>query len=170
MDPLLLAMLRTLHVAAGALWFGAVVFASRVLGPTMKAAGDGARPFMAAMQGLGQPARFMGPVAATAVLSGLLLYGLGGYHEDPFGSAAAGLLTLGAALALGVWLYGLAVGMPLQRRMAALGKQMAAGPTPGQAAEMGRLQARFQRMSKAMPPLIAAVFLLMAGRGIAAAL
>lgn len=106
MDIVWLALLRLVHVTAASIWFGTVVFGAFFLGPSVQAAGEHGRGFMAAVEERGGVGRFMGPIALAALASGIALYALAGYVRAPFATPATTLLTLGGLLAIAAWIVG----------------------------------------------------------------
>lgn len=156
-----IGLLRAVHLSAGAVWFGVVLFSTTFLGPVIRDSGESARGFMAAVERRGGFGKFMGPVGILAILSGLLLYWRMGYLDAPFRTTSSTLLTLGGLLALGAWSYGTVVMLPLQRRVATLAKK---GDVP--IADLQAMQARFQSRSAIMGYMILAAFALMVLRGV----
>lgn len=118
MDISWIALLRALHVAGGAIWFGTVIFGHFFLAPTMQTAGPSGAGFAAAMAKRGGIGRFMGPIAGTTILTGLIVYWQLGYLRAPFASPSATLLTTGGILALIAMGFGTFAVGPLQKRMA----------------------------------------------------
>ena len=144
----MLILLRLVHVLIGAIWVGSVVFASVFLVPTVRALGPGGGPVM---QQIGQKRKY--PIFALVagiltVLSGIGLYwrASSGFTNREWLASGTGMtFGIGAVLAILSLLLGAAVIAPTAKRAAALGGAIAAGgkpPTPEQAAEMGRLQAK----------------------------
>lgn len=165
MDVSWIMLLRTLHVAAAAVWFGAVIFGMFFLQPTLKAAGEGAKGFMGAVQKRGGFGRFMGPAAIVTLASGAFLYWATDVYLAPFGSIASSLLTIGAAIAILGWGFGMVVGTPIQKKLAALGAAIGpGGPTPEQATEMRTLQASMMRWGPVVGITVILAFFLMVGR------
>lgn len=150
-----LLLLRAVHVVSAPIWFGSVVFATFFLAPTVQAAGEAGRGFMQAANARGGIGRFMAPIAGLTILSGAILYWRAGYLASPLASTSSILLTLGAALALGGWLFGLVANVPLQRRMQ--------GASPG---ERGQLQATIMRRGRMVGTIVLAAFALMVGRNV----
>lgn len=162
-------LVRALHVTAAALWFGGSALGVLLIGPAAQAAGESGKGFMAAIQKKGGFARIMGPAAITAILTGLLLFYKYGYHRDPFGTIPSGLLTAGAIIGAGGWIYGTAFGLPLQKKMTRImATAGAGGPTPEQAATMGRLQMTLARRGRLVAATTFLAFVLMAGRNVVA--
>lgn len=152
MEFSLVALLRAIHVAGGAIWFGTVIFSHFFLAPTMREAGPAAKGFMDAMGKRGGVGRFMGPIALTTVLTGLVVYWELGYLRAPFATVNATLLTLGGVLALAAMAFGTFAVAPLQKRMATQ-------PDPS-------LAAKAATRGKAFGGLIVLAFALMVLRGV----
>src|SRR4051812_26725650 len=82
-SPLVVIVLRLLHITAGVFWVGGVVFLAFFLLPTMKIVGPSGTPVMThLMQKVKVPLRFLAAGYIT-VITGLLLY----WHD---GSVSAG--------------------------------------------------------------------------------
>lgn len=160
---------RLVHVVASALWAGAAFLGAVVVGPAMKAAGLGGKPFMEAIERRGGFPRVMMPLALTSILAGLLLYWGRGYTAGPVSSVPATLLTIGALAGIVTVVLGMAFGLPLQRRMKALAASFGpGGPTPEQGVEMARLGARVGRIGTVGTVLIGVALVLMVGRNVVA--
>jgi hypothetical protein len=109
----------------------------------------------------------MSPAAITTLLSGAILYWAFGYHEAPFGSIPAAVLSTAAIIAVVGWGLGMFVGAPIQRKMARIGASVGpSGPTPEQAAELQALQASMMRWGPLVGVTVLLAFVLMAGRSI----
>jgi hypothetical protein len=155
MDLSWLLLVRLVHIVCASIWFGSTVFATFFLAPTIRDAGESGRGFMQAVNARGGVARFVGPIAGLTILSGLLLYWRAGYLGAPFASTSSTLLTLGAALALAGWLYGILANVPLQRKM------RAAPPEEARA-----MQATMMRRGRIVGIVVIAAFVLMVGRNV----
>ena len=155
----LIVVLRLLHIVAGAIWVGAIVFLAFFLMPTVAAAGPGGGPFMREF-GKRKIPQFMMSLMAITVLSGLGLMGVIASRSDGtwFSSPMGRVISLGAALALLAAGYGLVVNRPIGMRMQQISAEIQGGqPTPAQAAEMQALQAKLRQASQ-----VVAVILLLA--------
>jgi uncharacterized membrane protein len=160
-------LVRVIHVLGAVLWAGGALFSLLFIGPAVRAAGETGQKFMQVVQRGGGPAKIMGPVSGVTVLTGFLLYWKRGYDRDPFGSSSTTILTLGALLGTAVFLVGMLYALPMQRRMAAKAKAFGAtGPTPEQAAEMGRMGKRMMALGTAVTWLLLLTLVLMVGRNV----
>lgn len=155
MDVSWLLLLRAVHVICASVWFGSTVFATFFLAPTLRSSGDAGRGFMQAAQTRGGIARFVGPIAGLAILSGIVLYWRSGYFDGPFATTASTLLTLGGLLAIGGWLFGILSSLPAQRRMKTA--------TPEEARV---LTATVQQRGRYVGIVVMVAFVLMVGRGV----
>ena len=163
----LFLLLRVIHVVAGALWVGGVVFLARFLLPSVRAAGPAAGPVMEQLSAR----KLTVYVPVTAVLT--ILAGLGLYWHDSGGfrshewlsSPSARTFGAGGAIGLVVWLLGVAVISPASQRMVALGtamQQAGRPPAPEQIAEMQALQAKMSWSSRTAAALLIITTILMA--------
>lgn len=145
--PFILTVLRVVHIVAGAFWVGSALMIALVLLPGLRKAGPGGERALP----MAQISQAMGLSSMLTTLAGLVLYILVsrlalGWITSGFGL----ILTLGALAGLAAWLLGLLSTGPAAKKLGALGGQVqAAGgpPTPDQAAELGRLQAKLTRSS-----------------------
>lgn len=161
----LIVVLRLLHIVAGAVWVGAIVFTAFFLMPTIAAAGPGGGAFMREF-GKRKIPQFMMSLMAITVLSGLGLMGVIASRSDGawFSSPMGRVISLGAGIAIIAAVYGVMVNRPIGMRMQKLGAEIQGGqPTPTQAAEMQSLQSKLRRASQ-----VVAVLLLLAVAAMAA--
>jgi len=159
------AALRLVHVLSSVAWAGAMFFAVFLLAPALKAAGPPGGALMLTVARRGGFGRVMGPVGLLTIATGALLYWRLDYHTRPFDGTPATLLSLGAIAGVAAILIGYIFGVPLQRRLTALAREVAAtGPTAEQAAALQNLGARMARMGRIVPPLVGAALVLMVGR------
>src|SRR5688572_26877755 len=91
-------LVRLVHVVAAAIWFGGGLLGILIIGPSVQAAGEAGKAFMATVMRRGGFAKVMGPASILTVLVGLVLYWKAGYHEVPFGSISATLVTIGGVI------------------------------------------------------------------------
>lgn len=166
MNNWLFLLLRVIHVVAGVLWVGGVVFMTRFLLPSARAAGPAAGPMMQQLSAR-KLAAYTPMVAILTVLAGFGLYwrdSAGFRSHEWLSSPSARTFGAGAVIALLVWVLGLVVISPAGRRMAALGATMGQGgpPAPEQIAEMQALQARMSWSSRAASVLLIITTVLMA--------
>jgi hypothetical protein len=159
--------LRVLHIVVGVFWVGTVIFMAAFLSPSVRAAGPGGGAVIQQIVGVRRlPIWLMGGMAVT-LLSGLGLYwrDSAGFHSAWLGSGAGKTFGLGAAVAIGASILGMAINMPTGRRLAdILGRLQSAGrpPTPDEQATLAALQARLGRASVVAAILLVIATLLMA--------
>lgn len=144
----MLILFRLIHILFGVFWAGTAIFTAVFLVPTVRALGPGGGPVM---QQIGQkrklPVYFL-TAGFLTVLSGIGLYwrASGGFtNREWLGSGTGMTFGIGAVLAILAMTIGIVVATPTAKRAGALGAAIASGgrpPTPEQAAEMQRLQAR----------------------------
>ena len=157
-------VLRLVHVLGGIFWVGAGLFNLIYLGPAMAAAGPAAvGPVMESFR-----KRRMFVVMPTAalltILSGLRLMMIqsGGAWGAYFRTGLGATFATGGAAALLAFLLGVAVGIPTQRRMGALGPQIAAAPDDATRASLHAQMARLQGRMKAIGPIATLLLVLAA--------
>lgn len=166
-DLLPLYALRILHIVVGVLWVGTVVFMAAFLTPSVRASGPGGGAVLQQLMGARRlPLWLMGAMAVT-LLSGLGLYwrDSAGFQSAWLASGAAKTFGLGAAVAIGASVLGVAVNMPAGRRLAEIvGRLQSAGrpPTPEEQATLAALQVRLGRASVVAAVLLVIATLLMA--------
>jgi hypothetical protein len=162
-----LVLIRLIHIVAGVLWVGGVIFVAGFLEPTVSEMGrDGGR----VMQGLVQKRRlpvYFAVVAGLAILAGLLLYWRdSGHLEWEWVKTGPGIAyTTGGIAAIVVAVMGQAINRPVGERMGELGQQMqtASGPPdPAILAEMSALQARLRLATRVQAVLLIFVTVAMA--------
>ena len=155
-------LLRFVHIVIGVAWAGAVIFIATFLLPAMKAVGPAGGPVMANLAQVRRlPAYLMGGVILT-VLSGIALYWNDslGFSTQWMSTGPGKTFAFGGAMGIIVAIIGMAVNAPTAKRMGALTAAIHASggpPSPEQAAEIQRLQARLLTAMRA-----AAVLLLLA--------
>lgn len=145
-------ILRLLHILAGVFWVGAVWMMIGFLQPTAEATGPEGQKFMQRLFQSKLP-RVMSAAAGTNVLAGLLLYwkDSGGFRLDWITTAAGLSFTIGGVAAIIAFVLGFTVSKSAADRLAAVGKEIQAGgkpPTPEQAAELKRQQAKLSTGAK----------------------
>jgi hypothetical protein len=156
-----LIILRLVHIAAGAFWAGSALLIALVLLPGVRKAGPGGERHLP----MAQISQAMSIAALLTTVAGLLLYGLvsrfaWGWIISPWGVG----LTLGSLAGLAAFLLGLLSTGPTGKKMGLLAAQMGAAggpPTPEQAAELGRLQAKLATSSTVSTILTTVALVLM---------
>jgi uncharacterized membrane protein len=166
-DLLPLYALRILHIVVGVFWVGTVVFMAAFLSPSVRAAGPAGGAVLQQLMGARRlPLWIMGAMVVT-LLSGLGLYwrDSAGFQSAWLGSGAGKTFGLGAVVAFGASILGMAVNMPTGRRLAEIiSRLQSAGrpPTPEEQATLAALQARLGRASVVAAVLLVIATLLMA--------
>jgi hypothetical protein len=155
----MILLLRFIHVVGGAFWFGAVIFMTVFLMPSLQAAGPAAGVVMDQLARVRRVPIFMMSAAILTILSGFALYGRdsGGFSGPWMRSGAGMVFGIGGVVGTLAAIVGMAIASPAGRRMAALGAEIKAGgaaPTAEQVAEIQALQARIARGSMAVAVLI----------------
>lgn len=118
---------RVVHVLAAVVWVGGAIFGAVIVGPAVKAAGEAGRRFMEVVGRRGGPARLLGPASLVAVATGALVYWQDGYWREPFSTVSTAAVTIGGALGILVVVLGYTVGLPMQKKMAAVAAQIGPG-------------------------------------------
>jgi len=145
-------VLRLLHILAGVFWVGAIWMMVGFLMPTAQAsAPEGPKFIQRLMQG--RLPKVLSAAAGTNILAGVLLYwkDSGGFRLDWITTAAGLSFTIGGVAAIIAFVLGFTVSKSAADRLAALGKEIQAGgkpPTPEQAAELKRQQAKLSTGAK----------------------
>lgn len=152
-------ILRFLHVVGGAFWFGAVIFMTAFLMPSLQSAGPAAGAVMDQLTRVRRVPIYMMGAAILTVLSGLSLYARdsAGFSGAWMRSGTGMVFGIGGTAGILAAIVGMVVAAPAGKRMAALGGQIKASgapPTPDQVAEMQVLQSRIARGSAAVAVLI----------------
>lgn len=149
-SPTLIIILRLLHVVVGALWVGAGIMMAFFILPTVRATGAVGSQFAGALMQQSRLAAWLAAAAVITILSGAALYGMF-YADLPWDSFGPHIAYgIGGLLALIVFALGALVSGRTARRLAALGKAIAAQgspPKPAQAAERDRLSVRITTVS-----------------------
>jgi uncharacterized membrane protein len=160
-------LVRLIHILAAAVWFGGGMLGILIIGPSVAAAGEAGKAFMGVVMKRGGFAKIMGPASNLTVLAGLALYWQRGYHHAPFATASVSLVTIGGLIGVLVLAMGYLWGLPLQKKMAAIGKQVGpGGPTTEQAKQMAAMGATLTRMGHVTMGLVALTMVLMVGRNV----
>jgi len=152
-------ILRFIHVVGGAFWFGAVIFMTAFLMPSLKSAGPAAGVVMDQLARVRRVPVYMMGAAILTVLSGLGLYARdsGGFSGPWMRSGTGMVFGIGGIAGILAAVVGMVIASPAGRRVAVLGAEIKASgapPTPDQVAEMQALQARIARGSAAVAVLI----------------
>ena len=154
-----MVVLRILHIVAGVFWVGAVLFLIVFVAPTAREVGPAAGPFLAHLVGRRRATDAILTAAAITIVAGALMYWRvsGGLDGDWLASETGIALTIGALSGITAFVIGLTVVRPTGNATLALGRAIAEGggaPTPEQAAQMQRLQARAKATGRVLVPLL----------------
>ena len=166
-SPPMLIILRVVHILFGVFWVGAAMTNTLFLIPAIRAVGPAGGPVMQQIaQKQKMPTYILGAGYLT-VLAGLGLYGYDSVNfTNGFARSGGGItFGLGGALAIVALLIGTFAVTPAAKRVAALGAQVAASgkpPSPEQAAEIQRLQAKLGKLSMVATSMIALTTIAMA--------
>ncbi len=164
-----IALLRAVHIVAGAFWVGGVFLNAVFLIPSIMAAGPAGGAVMKEMVQRRLPV-FMNIVMGTSIFSGIWLYGWNsdGFHLAWIVTGTGLTFTFGALCAIATAAIGGIMIVPAVKRLGQLGAEIAAAgrpPSPEQAAEMGALQRPMLKGTRLGPaPLTAATDAMAVGR------
>lgn len=144
-DHGLMLALRLAHVAGGIMWAGAALLMAGFVVPAAR--GAGADGFLPRLMGDRRAGLYMMATAVVTILSGIALYArMSALTQGTFAESDQGI-TLGIGGIAGVLalLIGALGTGPAARRIGAAGARLRGegrAPTPDEARQMGRLQAR----------------------------
>ena len=152
-------VLRIVHIVAGVFWVGSVIFGAIVLAPALRAVGPGAGPVMNQLVKVRKMPILMMISAFATMIAGiwLLMIDSAGQPGVWMRSGTGRTFAIGGALAIVAFVLGMAVNMPVSKRLAAIGEAAGARggpPTPEEQAEMKRLQGRMSVASQAVTLLL----------------
>jgi hypothetical protein len=151
MNIYLLAILRTIHIFAGALWIGAAIAYLFFFKPSVKAVGPAGPQFMQTLTGRRKYPLFMVGMSLLNVLAGILLYlfRAGSLNLAWVNSGPGWGYTLGALAGLVAFFVGnFAIG-PTAARLGALGQQIGAAGGPPSPTQLTTLHALEQKLERA---------------------
>lgn len=157
---------RLLHVFAGVLWVGGVVLIALFVQPTVRAIGPAGGQFMGHLLTKTRIAGYFPAVAGLNVLAGLFLFWRNTSAGGGWAGSRSGMTySIGALAAIIAFLVG---GVLIGKSMGEIAKILRAsgGPPQGEAAtQLAAYQARIQRGTKiVLPLLIIAVIAMAIGR------
>jgi uncharacterized membrane protein len=138
-------ILRVLHIGAGVFWVGAAFVLFVFIQPSAKELGQPGQAFMGHLATRKRLPLVVLVSGIVTVLAGLLLYweASDGFDASWISTGPGIGFTVGGAAAIIAVVLGLIVTKPAIDRMGALGQAIAGGqPTPEQASELQRLQAK----------------------------
>ena len=150
--------LRLAHVLFGVFWVGSVLFIAILLMPSVRAAGPAAGAVMAQLAQRKMSLIMMGTAFVT-IASGVWLMMLvsAGAPGAWMRSGMGRTISLGAALSILTLVFGMAVNAPTATRIGAINQAVGkrgGPPTPDEAAQLARLQARLGISSRVVAVLL----------------
>ena len=156
-------LFRLLHIFAGVLWVGGVVFIALFLQPTVQAIGPAGGQFMGHLLTKTRIAAYFPAVAGLNVVAGLFLFWRNVNSGGHWAATRSGMtISLGALAAIIAFLIG---GAMIGGSMGKIAKilQSSGGPPQGEAAaQMAAYQARIQSGTKIVLPLLVLAVITMA--------
>jgi uncharacterized membrane protein len=144
-DQSLTILLRLLHILGGIFWVGTMLLLAGFLLPTARATGREGGRFLQYLMQQRKLQVYLGVAMLATVLSGIIMYArtAAATHGAWAGSRPGIAYGVGAVAAIVAAAVGGAIGRRAGLRLQAVGQAIgAAGPTPEQQAEIGRLQDR----------------------------
>ena len=158
MDQTITLVLRLVHIVGGVFWVGAVFLMVGFIFPTVRETGPAGGRFMQELMQR-RLSVFMNSAAGLTMLSGLIMYGrMTAATNGAWAGTRAGM-TFGIG-GLATIVAGIIGGAIVGRGGARLAKLSQAAhasggaPSPEQAAEIGRLQARMTKAMRAVAVLL----------------
>lgn len=154
--PVVLFLLRAIHVVGGILWVGGVVMTTMFMLPAAQAVGPAAQPVMQELMRRRMTV-YLIVVANLTVLAGLVLYGMnmsatgGEWGHSPMGIG----IGIGAVCGIVAVVIGMAVSSPSAKKLTTAGATLSD-------AERARLLRRLNLASKAVLTLLAVAAVTMA--------
>lgn len=157
--PVVVSLLRLVHILSGVFWVGSVLFFARFLLPTAAALGPAAGPVMDHLTRVRRVPQALLGAGAINVLSGLALYWHDsmGFQAAWLGSRAGMVFGTGGVFALIAIFIGLTVNLPTAKRLGTLMVAIQASggpPSPEQTAALRALQARLGSALRAVASLL----------------
>jgi uncharacterized membrane protein len=159
--PVVLFLLRAIHIVGGIVWVGGVVLVTLFVIPAARATGPAGQPMMQHMMVKGRLSVYLIIVANLTLLAGLALYGRnmsltgGAWAHSRMGIG----MTIGALSAIVAMVIGMFVTAPTAKKLGAAG---APGGTPLSDDERQHLQARLGLFANIVLVLLAIAATLMA--------
>jgi uncharacterized membrane protein len=141
----LTTILRLLHIGAGVFWAGALFFNAILLEPAMRQLGPQGGAVMQALVRRGMQRLMLGSAVVT-ILAGLALISRDAQASNGewMGSPMGITISIGALLAIVVFIIGFAVTLPALKKLGAIGGAMASASDERQRQE---LQGQAQSLS-----------------------
>lgn len=167
MNIYLLILLRLVHIVAGVLWVGGAVIHTFFIEPTAKATAPESQKFIQYFMNRRHYSQFMGITSMLTVAAGAVLFwqASGGLQWSWLTSGPGIVYSLGAVHGIAVFILGMVMIKPRAERLGALGAAIGAAggvPTPGQVAELRKLDGEMTRLGWADFVLLAVALATMA--------
>ena len=166
MSPSVIALLRAVHVLAGAFWVGGMLLLTGFVLPAIRASGPAGGQVMRTMVQVRRLPVYLNIAVGLAVLSGLTLFWWtsGGFSHDWLSSGSGRTSSGGGARGIVAAIIGGVVSGPTAARIGRLGAAIQASgapPTPEQSVELQRLQRRLDGAARVVTVLIVGTALCM---------
>jgi uncharacterized membrane protein len=160
-------ILRLIHVLGGILWVGGAVATAFFVVPAANATGPAGGQVMRELVQVRKLPMFLSLMGPFVLLSGIWLFYIasGGFQSVYMRSGPAMGYSIGATAAIIAAIVGAGFAAPNAKKLGQLGQQIqSAGgpPSPEQAAEMKRLQAKLGTLAKAASGLLIVAATMMA--------
>ena len=162
-------LFRLVHVLSGAFWFGAIIFLTFFLMPSLRAVGPAGGAVMEQLASVRRLPIFMMTAAVLTILSGWALYARdSGGFTGPWMRSGSGIVfgLGGVAGTLGA-IVGMAITSPAGKRMGVLAGQIRVSGSPPSAEQLAEMQALPARIARGT--LIVAVLVIIATTAMAVA-
>ena len=159
MDQTITLVLRFVHIVGGVFWAGAVFLMVGFVFPTVRETGPTGGRFMQEFMQRRRLSVFMNAAAGLTMLSGIIMYArIAAATNGAWAESRTGMtIGIGALATILAAIIGGAIVGRGGTRLAKLGQTIQASggaPSPEQAAEIGRLQARMGKAMRAVAALL----------------
>jgi uncharacterized membrane protein len=159
MDQTITLLLRFVHIVGGVFWVGAVFLMVGFIFPTVRETGPTGGRFMQELMQRRRLSVFMNSAAGLTMLSGFIMYGrITAATDGAWAGTRAGMtFGIGGLATIVAGIIGGAIVGRGAARLAKLGQSIQASggaPSPEQAAEVGRLQARMGNAMRVVAALL----------------
>jgi len=126
-----IVLLRLIHIGTGVFWAGSIFYLAMFIGPAVKAIPEGGK-FMQQLSNTNKFPIVMMVVVTLNILSGVALVDkMSGHFQGAWFSSTFGMtLSIGGGAAIIAYAVGLTVNMPTVKKIAAIGKEVAAAGGP----------------------------------------
>lgn len=167
MDQWLVVIFRFLHIGAGVFWAGSIIYLAVFILPAVKAAGPEGGKFMQVLSATRSLPNVMNVLALTTIFSGLILmwHLSNGFDSYWMGSRFGIAVSTGMTTTIIGYLLGISINLPTIKKMAAMGKAIAASgapPTPEQMEQIGAMRAKVGKVTVAIAHLLGITVIMMA--------